>query len=348
MGKARPRPVDPVLGNRSEERVVACMAGYAQVGDGTVVGTRSPRRANQSGSGFAGARAGVQSSAHIAGLRSAKTHPPARQVGARRTTLPRSSYERLDWLHGGNALSGLRGAGVGTQTACACVVLILAFLATSARSVAAAPVNDAFADAGALTGFPAQASGSLVDATAEAGEPSHYGNEWLAHTAWWRWTAPIDRHVAVDICSPHVPTPGFSVAAVYRGDSLSSLTRISTRNGKPLCAGQGWGARGAFFASAGSTYRIAVASYEGRPYDLKIVPAGSVSLGVVQRPEGPRARIFYRSEPGEVNDFVMGVRWDPSVPFSADPLPPPVAFSLGASTRCRSARVPRSLRSAGC
>ena len=64
----------------------------------------------------------------------------------------------------------------------------------------------------------------------------------------------------------------------------------------------------------------------------QIVPAGSVSLGVVQRPEGPRARIFYRSEPGEVNDFVMGVRWDPSVPFSAAPLPPPVAFSLGFDT----------------
>ena len=49
---------------------------------------------------------------------------------------------------------------------------------------------------------------------------------------------------------------------------------------------------------------------------------------MVQRPEGPRTQIIYGSEPGEVNVLRMSVRWDPSVPFNADPLPPPVAFSL--------------------
>ena len=88
---------------------------------------------------------------------------------------------------------------------------------------AAAPANDDFANAAALTGLPANATGTNMDATTESGEPEHVDVTPAGHSVWWSWTAPSDGDVTVDTCGSDFDT----LLAVYTGDSVEALTPVA-------------------------------------------------------------------------------------------------------------------------
>ena len=122
-------------------------------------------------------------------------------------------------------------------------------LGLPAPAAFAQPPNDNFANAQVVTGFPATATGTNVDATGEPGEPEHGG---LADgmSVWFRWTAPQTGTAIVDTCDSDFDT----ILAVYTGSSVSSLTRVAGND-------DGCGdlqSRVRIEVTAGATYEIAV------------------------------------------------------------------------------------------
>jgi hypothetical protein len=106
----------------------------------------------------------------------------------------------------------------------------------------AAPANDDFANAQALSGSAVATSDDTTDATDEIGEPDHDGAGGEG-SVWFKWTAPSNGQVSVDICDQ-----SFGPAlAVYTGPTVLLLTEVSSS----YCAVR-------FAASEGTTYMIAV------------------------------------------------------------------------------------------
>ena len=125
--------------------------------------------------------------------------------------------------------------------------LLVAGIAIAA-SPAAAAVNDSFAGATPLSGLPASATGSNLDATAEPGEPAHSGSD-ATHSVWWRWVAAADGGVNVSTCDSDFDT----VLAVYTGDAVDALAPLAAND--DACE---LGSSVTFLATAGQEYRIAV------------------------------------------------------------------------------------------
>jgi len=152
-------------------------------------------------------------------------------------------------------LTSVRPCRAGRGTV-GCVVAWLLLLSASA---AAAPPNDNFADAAEMTGLPAEATGSNVDATLEPDEPI-FGER----SIWFRWTAPTDGGISLAFggCAPPFQDsvqPSLTLA-VYVKSAVFGLVQIQ----QP------------FHATAGREYWIVVASQEGQPADpdicLRVVP----------------------------------------------------------------------------
>ena len=133
-------------------------------------------------------------------------------------------------------------------------LLLLAILLTAAPAAHAAPANDHFADAEALSGEPPIANfGNNQDATKEAGEPNHAGDPG-GHSVWYSWTATYSGPVGISTCTFLVDT----VLAVYTGSSVNALTPVASNDDGD---GSSCGFRDGkveFTATAGTTYRIAV------------------------------------------------------------------------------------------
>jgi len=153
----------------------------------------------------------------------------------------------------------------------------LFWLCLGGAASAAAPANDNFADAAALSGLPASATGTNVDATTEWGEPGHYFYS-FGHSVWWSWTAPSDGDVTVDTCGSDFPT----VLAVYTGTSVEALTPVArNRIAFDYCAAPvpSGGSKLSFTARAGQVYKIAV---DG---ELEQLPTGSIALALKKSPQ---------------------------------------------------------------
>jgi hypothetical protein len=137
------------------------------------------------------------------------------------------------------------------------------------------PSNDNFANAHDLGGGPT--SGTNLDATAEPGEPDHYG---LAAEAsvWYRWTAPGDGAIRVNTCGSDFDT----VLAVYTGSAIEALTPLTSND--DACDFQ---SRVRFNATGGTTYRIAVDGYGGQEgsIELELRPSNAFRLGKLKRNE---------------------------------------------------------------
>lgn len=114
------------------------------------------------------------------------------------------------------------------------------------------PPNDDFADRIVLFGSSPGTNGTTQAATREAGEPDH-GVDLEARTVWYSWTAQGngDAQVSIedwDVGDP-LSGPPLMAIGVYAGSQIDRLIPISL------------GTDGAsFFALAGTTYQIAVAS----------------------------------------------------------------------------------------
>jgi hypothetical protein len=121
-----------------------------------------------------------------------------------------------------------------------------------------APSNDYFSSAQTLSGNNATVVGTTRLATREFGEPDHYtttsdGFWWYGeHSVWYSWTAPSSGQVEMNTCIANID----SILAVYTGSNISTLGRVADdRNSCP----EAYGSKVTFNATAGTTYRIAVA-----------------------------------------------------------------------------------------
>jgi hypothetical protein len=114
------------------------------------------------------------------------------------------------------------------------------------------PPNDDFADAEELSGIATGASADNHEATVQQGEPAHAGRGPF-NSVWYEWTAPQGGTVALDTLNSDLD----SVLAVYTGDAPGALSPVAANDD----AGPGeHHSAVSFAATAGTTYRIAVAS----------------------------------------------------------------------------------------
>ena len=149
--------------------------------------------------------------------------------------------------------------------ACTGIAIAALFVQLGSAAGDSTPANDAFASAQALTGATGTATGSNVSATLESGEPLHAGVTDGA-SVWYSWTAPGSGSTVIDTAGSSFDT----ILAVYTGSSLSGLTAIAGSddyNGLHT-------SQVSFTATAGVTYRIAVAGYASS----SAVSTGSITL----------------------------------------------------------------------
>jgi hypothetical protein len=120
-----------------------------------------------------------------------------------------------------------------------------------------------FANAVVLSGTSASAVGSTVGYGSEPSEPNHAGvsnpNE---ASAWYLWTAPTTGTVYLDTgVTDFADTDYDTTLAVYSGTTVDALTEIASNdNAFPGFPGPSFVA---FPATIGTTYRIAVAGFDG-------------------------------------------------------------------------------------
>lgn len=157
------------------------------------------------------------------------------------------------------------------------------------------PANDAFAAAQDLGGgLTFDVAGTTDGATLEPGEDGYFNNPADGESVWFRWTAPKTVRMWIDNCSA---TPFGTGLAMYKGDSLGSLSRVGLDSaftpespGAEYCeqiynpsSGRTTGGVSAFTATAGTTYRIQVSNDNnntGNPFRLGMREArfdGSIS-----------------------------------------------------------------------
>jgi Pro-kumamolisin, activation domain/Divergent InlB B-repeat domain len=135
------------------------------------------------------------------------------------------------------------------------------------------PPNDNFANA---IKVPASGGSYLSNnrfATIETNEPAHDGDTDVAASLWWSWTPSTSTNVFIDTIDSKIDT----VLAVYTGDALTALQQVAATNGN---AAQFKPAYLRFNASAGTTYRIVVASVSSNSLGslaLHITPGGQLN-----------------------------------------------------------------------
>jgi hypothetical protein len=191
------------------------------------------------------------------------------------------------------------------------LALLLAGVAFGPAAAYAQPANNDFANAQGLTGLPASAAGNNVEATREAGEPSH-GEIATGASVWYRWTAPSSAEVTVDVCNASFD----SVLAVYTGSAVNALTRVARND--DACGSAGEGSRVRFKAVAGTTYSIAVDGFEEGSFTVvvKLVPPPPQSrpgryAGRTESPDSKRIRFGLSRNRRRISNFrILSFRLD--------------------------------------
>ena len=146
--------------------------------------------------------------------------------------------------------------------------LVALLLAVPAGAGAAAPPNDAFADAVDLGSLTAEFfEGTTVNATKETGEPAHAGNAG-GKSVWFSWTAPGDGSV------PHLALRTIAsfdtLLGVYTGPAVDNLVEVASNDD-----GTSGGSTVSFAATPGETYRIAVDGFAGKSGSFFLTAAPS-------------------------------------------------------------------------
>src|SRR5262249_3694855 len=122
--------------------------------------------------------------------------------------------------------------------------------------------NDAFASAAYLQGVNDAAWATSVNATKEAGEPSHAGNAG-GKSVWWSWIAPEDGTVTISTAGSSFNT----LLGVYTGASVGSLTTIASNNNQSNGVNT---SLVTFNVVGGQTYHIAVDGFNGVAGSIKL------------------------------------------------------------------------------
>src|SRR6201996_5704395 len=151
-------------------------------------------------------------------------------------------------------------SGVGRVLGALLVALVVC-LAFTADALAAAPANDDFANAQAIS-LDTSVAGMNFEATKETGEPDHAGNAG-GHSLWYSWTAP--RTEAIGIMLPcQFGTEFQLLMGVYTGSAVDALTPVASSQGLNLSCAPGTEAQQVEFeAEAGVEYKIAVDAKNG-------------------------------------------------------------------------------------
>jgi hypothetical protein len=203
------------------------------------------------------------------------------------------------------------------------IAIVLASAGAPAASAVAAPANDDFADAQAIGGLPASASGSNVGATPELEEPDHspgYSGSggFLGSSVWYSWQAPATTIVSISTCDSDYNT----ALAVYEGSTLAGLTEVESdfAGGEPDCGFYEKRAEVTFKAFAGTTYRILVDGWDGEWDDPAfeeafgpVVHEGAIALKVAATPP-PGNDDFAHAQPIDVGsslarETLFGGNW---------------------------------------
>ena len=133
------------------------------------------------------------------------------------------------------------------------------FLTGAAGARAAAPDNDGFTAAQAISGAAGTTSGTTLESTLEPGETiwSFWGSS--MGDVWFRWTAPSTGWVAFRTSNPSSADVDTLLGA-YTGTAVNALTRVAENDDYPNF-GVSLMSRIVFNATAGVTYSVPVASY---------------------------------------------------------------------------------------
>ncbi len=116
---------------------------------------------------------------------------------------------------------------------------------------ALSPPNDDFANRTLLAGMSVADRVSVLEASAEPGETSHYNSTAPAvRSVWWTWTAPTNGAFTISTAGSDCNT----ALAVYTGDTLSNLVRVARDAWR---SGDG-NSKLSLNATAGVIYQIAV------------------------------------------------------------------------------------------
>ena len=141
------------------------------------------------------------------------------------------------------------------------------------------PDNDAFDGAVEIPGAAAQLTGTIVNATGQAGEPDHVGVSAPFASVWFRWTAPASGPVTIDTCGSGFDT----TLAVYTGSAVDALTEVASNDDEPEldCGAEATGRESAvtFDAELGVTYAIAVDGYGEEEGELSLQLSGTPPEG---------------------------------------------------------------------
>ena len=126
------------------------------------------------------------------------------------------------------------------------LIVVVGSLCLTPAAAAAPPPNDNFAEATELTGLPAEATGSNVEATREADEPTPGG-----HSIWFKWTAPRNAGVTAfgyGCSPPFQDSVNSSFPSVYVESPVFGLVGLASNT---------------FHALGGRVYWIAMTSNVG-------------------------------------------------------------------------------------
>ena len=155
-------------------------------------------------------------------------------------------------MYDGGQMAGARSRGIAAGLG-AVAVGASCLLLWAPTALAAAPANDDFANAEALSGsLPIEVTRSNVEATKETGES--VGTFAAGHSVWFEWEATATEWVTVGSCEADFRT----VLGVFTGTALDSLTRVASASSSegPHCPFTG--SEYTFKATSGTTYKIAV------------------------------------------------------------------------------------------
>jgi hypothetical protein len=159
---------------------------------------------------------------------------------------------------------------------------------------AAAPSNDAFANARSIGALPATIAGNNASATMQRNDPASQCTS-SVKTIWYRLTLPNAAYVLVDTHgSQH-----WTGVSIWRGPSLSTLSEVACSYGSGGEPGGGYFGRVTFKAAAGQRYYVRV---NATAEDAHPAPGGAI-------------RLTLRTVTPPSNDLLSGAIRIKSLPF---------------------------------
>lgn len=124
---------------------------------------------------------------------------------------------------------------------------------SSVRAYAAAPVNDGFSAAQTLSGLSGSVTGTNVDATKQAGEPTHAWNPG-GSSVWYKYVATGNGVLTIDTLNSSLDT----LLAVYTGTTLNNLQLVAANDDLQTATHFSGSSKVVFGIQTGTTYYIVI------------------------------------------------------------------------------------------